>query len=191
MNRRLGLMMLCTVTFAAACSSHGGSHSTAKISIPAGSNFNVADVEFAQGMIPHHQQAVEMAGFALDSTVQAGPKVLELANRIQKAQGPEIEKMSGWLKDWKQPMMDMGEGHDMGSMDGMMSADEMKSLPNKKGADFDKAWLDMMVRHHEGAVTMANKVTTSGSNTDVKALAAVIITAQQAEIAEMKAELGT
>jgi uncharacterized protein (DUF305 family) len=104
---------------------------------------------------------------------------------------PEINTMTAWLSDWKQPLMDKGAGHDMASMDAMMSDDEMKGLATKKGADFDKAWMDMMIRHHQGAVTMAKTVSTAGSNPDVRALAAAIATAQEAEIAEMKAALGS
>jgi len=156
------------------------------------SGFNDADVLFAQGMIPHHEQAVEMADIALDPTVGAGEQVRDLATRIKGAQDPEINMMSGWLVAWDMPMqMDMGDGHDMSSMDGVMSADEMDALGAATGAEFDALWLDMMIRHHEGAISMAQTVKAAGSNADVLALADQIIAAQQAEISEMETLLGS
>lgn len=156
----------------------------------AAATFNDADVEFAQGMIPHHEQAVEMADIALDPTVGAGPEVTDLATRVQGAQDPEIELMTAWLTGWGQPVqMDMSEGHNMADMEGMMSAEEMDALGGATGAEFDRMWMEMMIAHHEGAISMAEKVQAEGSNPDVIALAATIITAQQGEIDEMRALL--
>jgi uncharacterized protein (DUF305 family) len=161
-------------------------------SASASSDFNTADVQFAQGMIPHHQQAVEMAVIALDPTRGASAKVLDLAARIKDAQDPEIEMMGGWLASWGQPMqMDTGMSQAMHMTDGMMTDDEMNGLHSAKGAEFDTMWMQMMVRHHEGAIAMAQTVKTSGSNTDVIALADQVITAQQSEITEMKTMLGS
>ncbi len=156
----------------------------------AGVVFNDADVAFAQGMIPHHEQAVEMADIALDPNVGAGGPVRDLATQIKGAQDPEIALMTGWLAAWGQPMqMATDEGHDMSSMDGMMSADEMDSLGSMTGADFDKMWMEMMIRHHEGAIAMAQTVKAAGSSPDVLALGEQVIAAQQAEIAQMQALL--
>lgn len=152
---------------------------------PEEAQFNDADVEFAQAMIPHHEQAVEMADLALDPIVEAGPDVLDLATRIQQAQGPEIELMTGWLTAWGKPV-ETG----MASMEGMMGADEMSALGEARGADFDRMWLEMMIRHHEGAVVAAEQVKTTGTNPEVMTLADQIITSQQAEIDEMRALLG-
>jgi uncharacterized protein (DUF305 family) len=151
-------------------------------------DFNTADVTFAQAMIPHHEQAVEMAELALDPASGAGPAVRDLAARIEAAQDPEIELMTGWLTAWDQPLeMDMGhDDHDMSAMDGMMSAEDMDALAAATGADFDRLWTEMMVAHHEGAITMAEAAQTEGSNPDVLALAGRIITAQQQEIDEMQ-----
>lgn len=152
--------------------------------------FNDADVTFAQGMIPHHEQAIEMADIALDPTVGAGEQVRDLATRIKGAQDPEVMMMTGWLTDWGMPMqMDM-EGHDMSSMDGVMSADEMDALAALTGSDFDAMWLQMMIRHHQGAISMAQTVKAGGFSPEVLALADQIIAAQQAEIAEMQALQG-
>lgn len=157
---------------------------------PAGAEFGDADVLFAQSMIPHHEQAIEMADMALDPTVGASAAVLDLAGRIKGAQDPEIELMTGWLTAWGMPMqMDTSDGHDMSSMDGMMSAEEMEALAGSTGAEFDRLWLEMMVRHHEGAIAMADDVKADSSNAEVIALADAIITGQQAEIDEMQALL--
>ena len=164
--------------------------------------FNAGDVTFAQGMIPHHQQAVEMADMALDPARKAGPAVIDLATRIQGAQGPEIALMNSWLTAWNQPVM-AGmkpgetmlpgasmegmhmEGMEMGAMEGMMSAADMTALSKASGPEFDKMWLTMMVKHHDGAITMSKTVQTDGQSADVKTLAGKIITAQMAEIKEM------
>ena len=152
-----------------------------------GAAFNDADTTFAQGMIPHHEQAIAMAEIALDPNVGASETVRGLATRIKGGQDPEIEMMSGWLTTWGQPMqMEAGDGHDMSSMDGMMSAEEMDSLGSMTGTEFDTMWMEMMIRHHEGAIAMAQTVKAAGSSPDVIALADQVITAQQGEIAEMK-----
>jgi uncharacterized protein (DUF305 family) len=154
--------------------------------------FNDADVIFAQGMIPHHEQAIEMADMALDPNIGASEQVRDLATRIKGGQDPEITMMNGWLTAWGQPMqMNTGEGHDMSSMNGMMSAEEMDTLRTMTGAEFDTMWMQMMIRHHEGAIAMAQTVKAAGSNPDVLALADLVITAQQSEITEMTSLLGT
>ncbi len=155
-----------------------------------GAAFNDADVAFAQGMIPHHAEAIEMADIALDSTVGASQKVRDLATRIKSGQDPEIQLMTGWLTAWGQPMQaNMGTGHDISSMDGMMSAAEMDTLGTMTAADFDKMWMEMMIRHHEGAIAMAQTVKAAGLSPDVLGLADRVIAAQQAEIVEMQSLL--
>ncbi len=152
--------------------------------------FNDADVQFAQGMIPHHEQAIEMADIALDPTVAAGDVVTALATRIKGEQDPEIQLMTGWLTTWGQPMqMTTDSGHDMSSMDGMMSAEDMDALSAARGAEFDKLWQEMMIKHHQGAIDMAATETANGSDPEALALAGQITTAQQAEIAEMTTNL--
>ena len=154
--------------------------------------FNDADVAFAQGMIPHHEQAIEMADIALDPTISASEQVRDLATRIKGGQDPEIVLMTGWLTAWGQPMqMDTGGGHDMSSMEGVMSAEEMDAMAAMTGIDFDSMWLTMMIRHHEGAIAMAETVKVAGSSAEVLALADQVVAAQQAEIVEMQALLGS
>jgi uncharacterized protein (DUF305 family) len=185
----------------AACGGDDGgssSESTAAVTVaaddgttaPAG-DFNDADVEFLQGMIPHHEQAIEMADIALDPTLGASAAVTDLATRVKAAQDPEIEQMTAWLTEWGQPLqMDTSEGHDMSSMEGTMTAEEMDALGAATGAEFDAMWTEMMIRHHEGAISMAQDVKANGSNPDVLQLADQIITAQQAEVTELQALAG-
>ena len=160
------------------------------VDVGASADFNDADVVFAQGMIADHEQAIEMADIALDPTIGASAEVQDLATRIKDAQDPEIELMTGWLTAWGQPVqMDASGGHDMSNMEGVMTAEEMDALGAATGTEFDTMWLEMMVRHHEGAIAMAETVKASGSSADVLGLAEQIISAQQAEIDEMRALL--
>lgn len=152
-----------------------GHGDTSADSLPA--DVSDADVTFVQGMIPHHQQAVEMAQAVIDRGSNA--EVKSLAEGISSAQDPEIKTMQGWLSDWGQSEMNMG------MMDGMMTDDEMKSLDAASGAELDKMFVEMMIRHHEGAVTMAEQEVASGKNADTIDLAKKIITAQKAEITKM------
>jgi uncharacterized protein (DUF305 family) len=147
-----------------------------------------ADVAFAQQMIPHHEQAVEMARLALDAERGASADVQDLAQRIQQAQGPEITQMKGWLDGWGEDVSGHGghEGHDMGSMSGMMSEGQMAELEQATGDTFDRLWLQMMIAHHQGAITMAETEIADGQDSRAKALARAIIDAQTAEIREMK-----
>lgn len=148
---------------------------------------NDADVMFAQMMIPHHREAVEMAEMA--ETRAADAEVKSLSAKITAAQQPEIDTMTGWLTAWGQPAPAPGmsmPSMDHGAMPGAMSPADMEKLEAAKGAAFDKQFLTMMIAHHEGAITMAQDEVKEGSNTDAKALAQKIIADQQAEIATMK-----
>jgi uncharacterized protein (DUF305 family) len=158
---------------------HGNSHSA---SAPAAAtDHNAADVTFAQMMIPHHAQAVEMSDMIL--TKQDIPaEVISLATKIKTAQGPEIEQMTAWLKSWNEPT-NMPSGH---SMEGMMGEEDMKKLAAAQGTEAAKLFLGQMIVHHEGAVTMAKTETTAGKNADAVSLSEAIMTAQEAEIQEMQ-----
>ncbi|MFG2041883.1 DUF305 domain-containing protein [Dactylosporangium sp. NPDC048998] len=166
---------------------HSGGTTPGGGASPGVAAFNDADVMFAQMMIPHHRQAVEMA--ALAGTRAADPEVKTLAAQIEAAQEPEIKTMTGWLAAWGRPapMMSGGMHHPgmFSAMPGMMSDADMARLEAATGKDFDRQFCTMMIAHHRGAVTMAEDELANGANTDAKALARRIITAQQAEIDTM------
>ena len=146
-----------------------------------------ADVAFVQQMVPHHEQAVEMA----DMTERAGASadVQALAAQIKAAQGPEITTMKEWLDDWDVSTDHDGhDGHDMG--DGMMSDADMTELAELSGTAFDRAWLTMMIEHHEGAVEMATAERGDGRYEPAVDLAEAIVTTQSAEIDVMEELLG-
>ncbi len=147
---------------------------------------NDADIMFAQMMVPHHKQAVEMSKLA--STRAESAEVKTLAATIEAAQQPEIDKMSGWIQAWDETvgMMDHS-AH--GGMKGMMTMSAIDELAAKSGADFDRAFMTMMIEHHEGAMEMAKNEVTDGKNAEALALAAAIQVTQQAEVAQMKALL--
>lgn len=155
--------------------------------------FNDADVSFAQGMIPHHRQATEMADLAKGRSTD--PAVLDLASKIIAAQQPEIDSMSGWLQSWdKKVPSDSGEmdGMDHGSsseMPGMMSSDDMASLETATGSAFDKAFLTMMIEHHQGAIEMATTEESDGKYPQAVKLAKKIQQDQASEIVTMESLL--
>ncbi|KQS64368.1 hypothetical protein ASG41_16670 [Modestobacter sp. Leaf380] len=161
----------------------GGSAAT---SIPADATFNTADVTFAQGMVPHHDQAVEMA--QMTQTRSTNPQVLDLATRIEAAQGPEIDTLTGWLEDWGS---DSGSDSGVGGMSGMMSSEDMASLESLSGVEFDRMWLEMMLEHHTGAVGMAETEIADGEDPAAIAMAEDIQASQSAEITEMEQLLQT
>ena len=151
-----------------------------------------ADVKFTQEMIPHHQQAVEMADLALDPMREASPAVQDLATRIKTAQAAEISDMNAWLEEWGAEPVDgqMDDGNVDHDAMGMMSAADMTALADAKGAAFDRLWLEGMILHHDGALMMASHIDARGDDPRVQNLSAAIEKSQAAEIAEMKQLLG-
>lgn len=160
---------------------HGSSGMMSSSAPAASAEHNAADTMFAQGMIPHHEQAVEMSEMMLQKK-DIPAAVTDLATRIKAAQAPEIETMTGWLKSWNESAT-MAAGH---SMDGMMGDDDLKQLEAAQGTEAAKLFLTQMIAHHEGAVMMAKTVTSQGKNADAIKLSKDIVTAQEAEIKEMK-----
>ncbi|MFJ4775748.1 DUF305 domain-containing protein [Streptomyces sp. NPDC088762] len=180
-------------------SAHGGGHNasaspsapSAASAAPQGAH-NAADTAFAQGMIPHHRQAVEMADLA--ATRAESAEVKSLADEIKKAQDPEITTLTGWLTAWGEQVPAGGGGHGGhgGGHDtsGMMTAEEMGGLEKTSGKAFDTAFLRLMVKHHEGAVAMAKAEQSGGSYQPAKDMAGAIVTSQSAEITRMNTLLG-
>jgi len=143
-----------------------------------------ADVSFAQAMVPHHQQALEMSRLAQQRA--ADPRVRELATRIEAAQGPEIDSLTGWLRAHGAPAP-AGHQH----MDGMMSPQQMGELAAASGPDFDHRFLQQMIAHHEGAVRMAETELTSGSDPQLRRMAENVSGTQREEIDTMRALMGS
>lgn len=208
------LAVLLTLT---ACNSSGnraGSTTTSASSsrgstLPSGAPaHNDADVAFAHDMIPHHQQAIQMSNIILGKE-GIDPRVIQLANQIKAAQGPEIQQMQAWLAQWGQPTMptipsaNMTAEHPMpemanqsgmppmGETGGMMSEQDMQALQNAQGVDASKLFLTQMIKHHQGAITMAQKEIKSGHYQPATALAQSIVTSQQQEINTMQSILGS
>ncbi|MFB7330824.1 DUF305 domain-containing protein [Streptomyces adustus] len=157
---------------------------------------NAQDVSFAQGMIPHHRQAVAMADLAASRA--KSQQVKDLATKIKQAQDPEINTMSGWLKAWDAKVPDTdtsgmesmpGMDHSGSSMPGMMSGDEMDKLTGLSGDAFDKAFLQMMISHHEGAIAMAKTEQAKGAYGPAMTMAKSIVTSQSSEITGMNGML--
>jgi uncharacterized protein (DUF305 family) len=161
---------------------------------------NQADMNFVHMMIPHHQQAVEMSDIIL-AKQGIDPRVVDLAKQIKAAQGPEIEKMQGWMSQWGpgmdhggmsgMPGMDhsgmpgMGGMGDMAGMDGMMSSAEMDALKSAQGVEASKLFLTGMIKHHQGALTMAQDEIKNGQFPDAVTMAKSILDSQQKEIDTM------
>ena len=137
------------------------------------------EVMFAQMMIPHHEQAVLMSGYAISASKD--PEILTLAKNIRDAQTVEIKLMKSWLKKSDAPR-DMG--HDMG-MNGMLTNFEVAELKKAQGRTFDLLFLQGMIEHHEGALHMVQMIEDS-TNFDVKKLHDDIVRTQSAEIETMK-----
>ncbi|MBV8928600.1 MAG: DUF305 domain-containing protein [Mycobacteriaceae bacterium] len=144
---------------------------------------NADDVTFAQNMIPHHQQAVDMAGLAITNTTNAD--VIALANQITTTQLPEIQAFKAWLVQWG-----VQDSAAHGAMTGMVDQATIDQLKSLRGTDFDKLWLRSMMAHHQGAIIMAQQEIAHGQNQDVVSTAKTIISGQQAEIDKMRQLLG-
>jgi len=140
------------------------------------SEYSADDINFAEMMIPHHEQAIDMSELALLNTTNS--EVLQLARQIKDAQSPEIDLM----KSWTGVRTSTHAGH---MMDGMLSESELSDLREAKESEFDALFLQGMIKHHEGAIVMAQEVASS-KNQEVANLSADIIAAQELEIATMK-----
>ncbi|WP_394622105.1 DUF305 domain-containing protein [Lentzea sp. JNUCC 0626] len=146
---------------------------------------NSADVEFAQGMVPHHEQALEMSGLVASRTENS--HVIDLAKRIADVQQPEIDRMNGWLRTWNAPVKasshtSHGHTEDHGMVD-------LGNLADLDGTEFDRQWLSLMIQHHRGAVDMARKHLTAGTDPETRKLAQDVVSHQEKEIAEMESFL--
>ncbi|MFF1530945.1 DUF305 domain-containing protein [Cellulomonas sp. NPDC058312] len=183
----LGVVLSACSNGAETASGDQPSTSTSDAADAASREHNDADTEFAQMMILHHQGAIEMATMA-EGRAQT-EQVQQLSSDIQFAQQPEIDLMTSWLETWGEEPPSSED--DMGGMDhssghtGMANDEQMQQLEDA-GADFDRMFLEMMIEHHQGAITMSEQEQENGLNEDALALAGTIIGDQTEEIAEMK-----
>lgn len=154
--------------------------------IPPGAIYTEADVRFMQGMIAHHAQAVHMSRMARDRG--AAPRLLRLAQKIDQSQAGEIALMQDWLRANGQFAPDTSAWRTM-SMPGMLTAEELAALERARGAEFDRQYLVLMIRHHEGALRMVHDLLATpraAQDVDVSVFANDVETVQTAEIGLMR-----
>ncbi|MEO7962376.1 MAG: DUF305 domain-containing protein [Gemmatimonadaceae bacterium] len=159
------------------------------IMVPDGAGYTVADVEFMQGMIAHHAQAIYMSRMA--AAHGANPRVLRLADKIDQSQVAEIRIMQAWLRSNSQMAPDTSSWRTM-QMAGMLTESQLKTLTESKGVAFDHAFLTLMIQHHEGALQMVKDLFATpraGQEVDVNVFANDVVTVQTAEIGAMRAML--
>jgi uncharacterized protein (DUF305 family) len=178
------LLVLAAAFLLAACNQGGGEQEQG--TAPANAAPNDADVTFAQNMIPHHRQAIDMAKLVDSHTDR--PELRKLADSIDNSQGQEISQMQGWLRSWGRPETPSGGhgGHGETEIPGMMSQADMSRLMESTGTEFDLMFVEMMAVHHKGAIDMANTELKEGSLPEVKRLAQQIIDTQQDEIDQLQ-----
>ena len=189
----IGVAALAVLTTLTACNSTSSeaTHSATTSSSVAAQQHNQADVTFAQHMIPHHQQAIEMSDTVL-AKQGIDPRVIDLANRIKAAQGPQIAQMQSWLSQWAVPSMPVtADGMAGHNVSGMMSEQDMSDLKNAQGVDAGKMFLTQMIAHHQGAITMGTDEIHNGQYPPAVSMASSIVTGQQQEITEMQSILAT
>lgn len=169
----------------AAQHSHAGM-SHGPITVPTGANYTVADVEFMQGMIAHHAQAIYMSRMA--EAHRASPRLLRLATKIDQSQVAEIRIMQDWLRSNGQAAPDTGSWRTM-KMQGMLTEEQLRELDAAKGVEFDRLFLEYMIMHHEGALQMVKDLFATpraGQEVDVNVFANDVVTVQTAEIGIMR-----
>jgi uncharacterized protein (DUF305 family) len=157
-----------------------------EISIPKGAAYTKADVEFMQGMIAHHSQAIVMSRMA--ESHGANPQIVKLSNKIDQSQVAEIAIMQGWLRRNNQFVPDTSYWHHV-MMSGMLTTAQLSELDAAKGLDFDRAYLRLMIQHHTGALQMVDDLFNTqlaGQEVDVNVFANDVVTVQTTEIGIMQ-----
>lgn len=170
-----------------------------------------ADVCFVEMMVPHHEQAVEMSEILLakDGVWERGQR---FARYIQTVQEQEVDAMTAWLTAWEVALTDTAEqvdaghaghaghgtaapadaslmpscSHDHGAMDGMLTAEEMESLRHADAALAQRLYLELMIPHHEGALSMAEEALAGAENTFVRSTATHVVQEQVSELESIR-----
>ena len=184
----VAVALVAATTALTACASTASTTASTPASMSAADSHNDVDVEFATQMIPHHQQALDMV--AMTEGRDLSPEFAELTQAMKAAQTDEIGLMASWLDSWGVDPATAESDHMAMMHDdsmGMMTEDDLAALRDSAPAGFESMWLTMMIQHHEGAITMAQDQLANGMDADARALATGIVSAQQDEIAQMKA----
>ncbi|MEV5503669.1 DUF305 domain-containing protein [Nonomuraea fuscirosea] len=147
-----------------------------------------SDVRFAEGMIPHHRQALEMTSLVQARTTT--PAIRSFARQIAAAQTPEIKAMTTWLRELGREAP-AGHAHTTDPGYGMATQDQLNALRAAQGGVFDRMFLQLMTRHHEGAVKMAGEELAGGRDQRMRLLAKDVYSGQSIEIARMREVLGS
>ncbi len=154
--------------------------------IPKNAIYTKADVEFMQGMIAHHAQAIFMSRLA--EARNASPRMVRFTKKIDQSQTAEILLMQEWLRANNQVAPDTSSYHTV-MMSGMLTPAQIKELEASRGVDFDAAFLRLMIQHHEGALKMVDDLFASpraAQDVDVSVFANDVVTVQTAEIGLMR-----
>jgi uncharacterized protein (DUF305 family) len=153
-------------------------------------NFNHADAHFVRSMVPQNDQAVEMCKMVLDKR-GVKTEVRDLAKQIRRVQAPQFEIMNGWKETWNQmpgqgaETNEGGAGHH-GGENGLMTEEQMEELDLADGSTAQRLFLEGMIRHHQGAVAIAEEEAGAGLDMDAVELAKEMVATQKAEIAAMQ-----
>jgi uncharacterized protein (DUF305 family) len=151
----------------------------------------LADILFMQRMVSHHEQALEMT--ALVAGRSDGPDLASLAERIEISQRDEIAQMGHWLDERGAEGPGPHASHAPHDMPGMLSDDQLSQLEHARGAEFDRLFLEFMIRHHEGALTMVQQLYAAGGGLEPASdrFAREVVADQTIEINRMRSLLGT
>lgn len=154
---------------------------------PAG--YNAADRTFAETMVPHHKQAIDLSTMASERS--ADPELLTLAGEIVATQQPEVNILNVFLVQWNEnpdAQTDPGSGDDPGepSIPGMVDEATVAKLESLRGPEFDKLWLQSMIGQLQGGVAIADDEVANGANVDAVAVARTMTAGLQARIAQIK-----
>jgi uncharacterized protein (DUF305 family) len=157
----------------------------AELPASAGAGFTVADVRFMQNMIGHHAQALRMTEMSRSRAASA--RVLELARKIDISQRDEIALMEKWLTERRQALP--ADTHVHAMMPGMLNAEQLAQLEAARGREFDRLFLEFMIRHHQGALQMVEALFASphaGQDSDIFRFATDVDADQRDEIYVME-----
>jgi uncharacterized protein (DUF305 family) len=182
----LAVLALVLASPSALRAQHNHAGMGAEIKIPEGANYTKADVEFMQGMIAHHAQAIYMSRMA--EAHGASPRLIKLANKIDQSQVAEIRIMQDWLRHNGQVAPDTSSWRTM-TMTGMLTEAQLKQIDAAKGVEFDRSFLTLMIQHHEGALQMVKDLFATpraGQEVDVNVFANDVVSVQTAEIGAMR-----